>query len=172
MSERSKNRPGMIYEVIDVCDLKYEDNIFDLIIDKSTMDALLCGDDYCINIAKMIKEIQRVLKVSGFYMIISYEELDYRMMHLNRKFLKFKVEIIKIEQKSGNGYDDYHYIYLCKKLEGADEASEKYFDAIIKELIEQEEMEEEDNDIWQGNYEYKKKEIVNKNMKSSNNDNN
>ena len=170
MTERSKNRPGMIYEVMDVCDLKYENNIFDLIIDKSTMDTLLCGDDYCINIAKMIKEIQRVLKVGGYYMIISYEEPDYRMMHLTRKFLKFNVEVIKIEQKSGNGYDNYHYIYLCKKLEGADEISEKYFDEVIKELIEQEEMEEED-DIWQEKNEHKKKEIENQNMKS-NNDNN
>ena len=155
MTERSKNRPGMIYEVMDVCDIKYDNNLFDLVIDKSTMDALLCGDDYCITIAKMLKEIQRVLKVDGYYMIISYEEPDYRMMHLKRKFLKFNVEIKKIEQNTVGGtlYDNYHYIYLCKKLEGADEVSEKFFDETIKELIEQEEFEE--GDEWQEEKEYK-----------------
>ena len=34
----------MKWDVMDVRDLKYEDNSFDLIVDKSTIDALLCGD--------------------------------------------------------------------------------------------------------------------------------
>ena len=144
MTERSKNRPGMIYEVMDVCDIKYENNYFDLIIDKSTMDALLCGYYYCINIAKMVKEIQRVLKVGGYYMIISYEEPESKMIHLNRKFLKFKIDIIKIGQKDEIGKYNYNYIYLCQKLEGADEACEKFYDETINELIQEEEMEEDD----------------------------
>lgn len=46
----------MKWEVMDVTDLKYPDEMFDLAIDKSTIDALLCGDNAFINVAKMLKE--------------------------------------------------------------------------------------------------------------------
>ncbi len=36
--------------------MTYDSNFFDLIIDKSTIDALLCGEDAFINVAKMLKE--------------------------------------------------------------------------------------------------------------------
>ena len=49
----------MKWEVMDVCDMKQlEANTFDLVVDKSTIDALLCGDNSFINVAKMINEIQ------------------------------------------------------------------------------------------------------------------
>ena len=146
MAERNKDKEGMIYEVMDVRDLKYEDNSFDLAVDKSTIDALLCGEDAFINVAKMIKEVQRVLKVGGYYMIVSYGTPEYRMLHLNRKFEKFKIEILKIEKDfvEEDGYDKHHYIYLCQKLEGADEISQKYFDKTMEELIKQQETEEEE----------------------------
>jgi ubiquinone/menaquinone biosynthesis C-methylase UbiE len=145
MKERSKNRPEMTYEVMDVRDIKYESNYFDLAIDKSTIDALLCGDDAFINVAKMIKEVQRVLKVGGYYMIISYGTPDNRVLHLNRKFEKFKIEILKIEKDfvEEEGYDNYHYIYLCQKLEGADEVSKQYFEETLEELIQQQKIENE-----------------------------
>ena len=164
MKERNKDKVGMVYEVMDVRDLKYEDNTFDLAVDKSTIDALLCGDDAFINVAKMIKEVQRVLKVGGYYMIVSYGTPEYRMLHLNRKFEKFKIEILRIEKDfvEEDGYDKHHYIYLCQKLEGADEVSQKFFDKTINELIirqkeEEEEVEEqEENDVE----EIKEKEIT------------
>ena len=155
MKERNKDKVGMVYEVMDVRDLKYEDNTFDLAVDKSTIDALLCGDDAFINVAKMIKEVQRVLKVGGYYMIVSYGTPEYRMLHLNRKFEKFKIEILRIEKDfvEEDGYDKHHYIYLCQKLEGADEVSQKFFDKTINELIirqkeeEEEAEEQEENDV-------------------------
>ena len=41
---------------MDVREMTYDSNFFDLIIDKSTIDALLCGEDAFINVAKMLKE--------------------------------------------------------------------------------------------------------------------
>ena len=145
MSERNKGMEGLTYEVMDVRELKYDDNSFDLAVDKSTIDALLCGEDAFINVAKMIKEVQRVLKVGGYYMIVSYGSPEYRVLHLNRKFEKFKIEILKIEKDfvEEDGYDKHHYIYLCQKLEGADEISQKYFDSTLDELIKQQILEEE-----------------------------
>ena len=46
MIERNKDlRPEQRWDVMDVKDLKYDDQMFDLIIDKSTIDAILCGDN-------------------------------------------------------------------------------------------------------------------------------
>ena len=167
MADRSKDRSEMTYEVMDVRDIKYESNFFDLAIDKSTIDALLCGDDAFINVAKMIKEVQRVLKVGGYYMIISYGTPEYRLMHLKRKFEKFKIEILKIEKDfdEEEGYDSYHYIYLCQKLEGADDASKQFFDETIEELILQQKMEEEEEEQEENENIEKDEENINKNEK-------
>jgi RAT1-interacting protein len=64
MIERnSVTRPLMAYEVMDVTDMSVlESNSFDVAIDKSTIDALLCGDNAQLMVAKMTKEIQRILK--------------------------------------------------------------------------------------------------------------
>lgn len=67
---------------MDVRELQYDDESFDLIIDKSTMDALLCGDQSFLNVAIMTKEVQRVLKTGGIYMIISYGPPENRIPHL------------------------------------------------------------------------------------------
>ena len=168
MSERNKDRTEMTYEVMDVRDIKYESNYFDLAIDKSTIDALLCGDEAFINVAKMIKEVQRVLKVGGYYMIISYGAPDDRIIHLKRKFEKFKIEILKIEKDyvEEKGYDNYHYIYLCQKLEGADEVSKQFFDETIKELNLQQKMEEEEEE------EQEETEKIDKNEENLNKNNN
>jgi hypothetical protein len=46
----------MKWDVMDCRDLKYKDEYFDLIIDKSTIDALLCGDKAYLNVAIMMNE--------------------------------------------------------------------------------------------------------------------
>ena len=74
MQERNAElRPEMQFLVMDITDMSaLESNSFDLAIDKSTMDALLCGDDASFKVAALLKESQRVLKVGGVYFAISY----------------------------------------------------------------------------------------------------
>jgi len=57
MCERTKTLTKMKWEVMDVTDIKYPENSFDVAIDKSTIDALLCGDNAFINVAMMLKEV-------------------------------------------------------------------------------------------------------------------
>jgi ubiquinone/menaquinone biosynthesis C-methylase UbiE len=67
---------------MDVCDLMYPDNYFDCIIDKSTIDAILCGDNAYLNTALLLKEAQRVIKEdSGKYIAISYGKPETRSIH-------------------------------------------------------------------------------------------
>ena len=122
MSDRNrKHRPEMKWEVMDVRELKYQDEFFDLVVDKSTIDALLCGNFAYLNVAIMLKECQRVLKTGGYYMAISYGVPENREFHLIREHLKFDIKTYKIEKKHGDsGQTSIHYIYVAKKLEGAD----------------------------------------------------
>jgi len=149
MKGRNKSRKNMVFEVMDVRDMQYDDNIFDLIIDKSTIDALLCGENSYINVAKMLKETQRVLKDEGYYMIISYGKPENRVNHLERAHLDFEVSIytIKKDFEEEKDLNKVHYVYLCKKRKGANDKSEKYFDEVIQQLVDQEKMENSlDND--------------------------
>lgn len=77
-----KSRPELKWNVMDVRDMSYQNEFFDMIIDKSTIDAMLCGNYAYLNVAQMLKECQRVLKVGGTYMAISYGLPENRMFHL------------------------------------------------------------------------------------------
>lgn len=50
--------------------------------DLGTLDAILCGENSFYNAAKLTKEVQRVLKTGGIYLIISYGHPRTRLMHL------------------------------------------------------------------------------------------
>ncbi len=83
MNERNRElRPEMEFLVMDICDMSpFESNSFDIAIDKSTIDALLCGDDSFVKVAEMLKESQRVLKTGGVYFAISYGKPESRSFH-------------------------------------------------------------------------------------------
>ena len=137
-------------EEMDVRNLKYKTGSFDLAIDKSTIDAILCGENSFINVAIMTKEIQRVLKEGGIYMIISYGQPENRIFHLEREHLNFEISMFTIKKESDDFVDDLsnakekmHYVYICKKKEGADEVSDENFPKVFYELEKQEMMEEE-----------------------------
>jgi hypothetical protein len=58
MRERNKDRLKMTYEVMDCTNMSsIPDNFYDVAIDKSTIDALLCGDNAYLMVAKMMREI-------------------------------------------------------------------------------------------------------------------
>jgi ubiquinone/menaquinone biosynthesis C-methylase UbiE len=67
---------------MDAKELSLKENSFDFVVDKSTMDSILCGEKSFINVATMTKEIQRVLKVGGIYIIISHGTPENRVFHL------------------------------------------------------------------------------------------
>lgn len=144
MRTRNKDKNGLHFEVMDVCEMKYKDEMFDLIVDKSTIDALLCGDHSFMIVAKMLKEISRVLKTGGVYLIISYGQPESRMIHLERDHLAFDIQIYTIKRQEEGEQEKIHYVYICKKLPEAKENLNN-FDLVYKEL-EQEELEGEEDD--------------------------
>ena len=57
---------------MDVCNLTYPDSFFDFVLDKSTLDTLLCGDQSFSNTSMMIKEAHWVIKDQGIFFSVSY----------------------------------------------------------------------------------------------------
>ena len=146
MSERNaESRPEMQWMVMDITDMsQLESNSFDLAVDKSTIDALLCGDDSFINVAQMLKETQRILKTGGVYFAISYGKPESRSFHFvspflsfeNREFILYDTNCESEEEKEEKS----HYIYVSKKLEDADEQCALHYEAFIEQIRADEEV--------------------------------
>jgi ubiquinone/menaquinone biosynthesis C-methylase UbiE len=124
----SVKRPELKWEVMDVLNMRFASNFFDLIIDKSTIDALLCGELSFMNTALMMRECQRVLKPDAAYLCVSYGTPENRVLHYKRGHLKLSVQTFQVAPcaplKEGQSI---HYVYVCRKIEGADDmAAEKW----------------------------------------------
>lgn len=75
--EKWKDRKGMVWQVADFQQrLPYEDQKFDVILDKAGIDCLLFNQaensfETEVHFGSALRHIERVLKVDGFYIIIS-----------------------------------------------------------------------------------------------------
>lgn len=81
---------------MDCTNLKYGEETFDFLIDKGTLDALLCGEKAFTRTAQCLKECQRVLKTGGVYMIVTYGKPASRLVHLQRGHLGFDIKQFEI----------------------------------------------------------------------------
>ena len=148
MRVRNEKRSGMEWLEMDVRKLEFDDNYFDLLIDKSTIDALLCGKYSYINVAHMMNESQRVLKVGGSYMAISYGCPENRLIHFQREHLSFDISIFTIKKNNPSfpelNKEKLHYVYCLVKNKDADELSREVFEKVMEDL-EKQEMSGDDN---------------------------
>ena len=121
MEEKNKDeRPNMTWVLMDITDMAdIGTDSYDLAIDKSTIDALLCGDDSFLQVASMLKEVQRVLKPGGHYFAISYGKPETRVGHLERSFLSWELREFLLYEAGIESEEEKeqktHYIYVCKK---------------------------------------------------------
>ena len=71
MTEKYKEKgPNFKYVQMDVRAMDFTET-FDAVIDKGTLDCILCGEGSTTNANKMISEIYRVLSANGVYILIS-----------------------------------------------------------------------------------------------------
>ncbi|XVF79660.1 hypothetical protein PTKIN_Ptkin15bG0006800 [Pterospermum kingtungense] len=77
--------PQMKYMQMDVRDMSFFlDESFGSVIDKGTLDALMCGTDAPLSATRMLGEVSRLLKPGGIYMLITCGDPSARMPHLRR----------------------------------------------------------------------------------------
>jgi len=125
MEERYKNKyPKMSFQVMDVLDMKeIQTGSFNTIIDKGTLDSVLCSDNSVPNAQKMIAEIFRILVPGGHYICVTYGDSDHRKKHFEtQKWGNIACEkVIKPATSSNannadeNDPKNFHYIYIMTK---------------------------------------------------------
>ena len=95
MDDKLKTRcPNMGYRVMDVMDMsEFKSGEFNSVIDKGTLDSILCGDNSVANAEKMITEVFRVLQSGGVYLCITYGAEDHRKNFLV-KTLIYNINIL------------------------------------------------------------------------------
>ena len=104
---------------MDAKELLYPDNEFDAIIDKGTLDCILCGDQAYKNAAQMLMECQRCLKEGGYLFIVSYGKPEDREFHFLREHMHMELRTFEMYKES-YALDKPHYIYILQKKPGAD----------------------------------------------------
>jgi len=110
----------MNYKKKNVLDMKeFTDKTFDIVFDKALLDAVLCGENALITVEKMMKEIYRVLKDEGHYIIVSNASEEGRKILFDEKMWEYTImeiekpsKVLVIEDKDPKNF---HYIYILKK---------------------------------------------------------
>ncbi len=92
---------------------------FNLIIDKALFDSLLCSTQNLHDVSLLLKEMERVLKPDGVYIIISHAGPEKRLNFLTQT-VNLNVEVIPIAKPELEGVNEdedsqFHYIYILTK---------------------------------------------------------
>lgn len=99
MQKKYQNVSQLKYVTMDVLDLSSFDNCsFDCVIDKGTLDAIMCVVGGPYNVGLMIAEISRVLKPGGIYMLITTGNPQSRFPLLNTNTFGWHVTLYIIPQ--------------------------------------------------------------------------
>ena len=131
MQEYYKEKiPSIKFEKGDIRDMRplfNEDELFDVVLDKGTLDSILCGDSSGPNTDKALKEIYRVLKPNGVYICMTYGLPDQRLEIFKRpefrwspiihKVTKTTISTQQVVAAEDKNDKNFHYIYILKKLE-------------------------------------------------------
>ncbi|CAI7896406.1 unnamed protein product [Closterium sp. NIES-53] len=142
MKKRNSTIPQLKYDTMNVCSMGFDESAFDVVLDKGTLDAILCGNDSVENASAMLSEVCRVLKHGGKFLLITYGDPQVRMSHLQVDSLKWTVKVHALPRPGAtaevcpawslvpmklcsngrwvsNGDDleggNVHYIYVCTK---------------------------------------------------------
>ncbi|XP_073049477.1 uncharacterized protein [Primulina eburnea] len=132
---------------MDVRDMSFfPDESFESVIDKGTLDSLMCGTGASISATQMLGEVSRLLKPGGVYMLITYGDPTVRMPHIKRPVYSWNIDLYVIPKpgfqrpygstatnsllepipttEEGLLPPDYviedpdsHFIYVCKKMD-------------------------------------------------------
>ncbi|XP_028248155.1 EEF1A lysine methyltransferase 4-like isoform X3 [Glycine soja] len=82
MSRKYEHIPQLKYLQMNVRDMSlFPDESFDGVIDKGTLDSLMCGTDAPISAAQMLAEVCRLLKPGGTYILQDQDFKSPRVVH-------------------------------------------------------------------------------------------
>ena len=109
---------------MDMRGMDFPDGVFDVVIDKATLDSVLCAEGSLILASKCLSEISRVLSPEGTFVCVSHAQPGNRLEVLEKPEYGWTVSVATVakpmwrDMKDPASSDDnrvYHYIYICKK---------------------------------------------------------
>jgi len=129
MQDKYRDKQTMRFLHMDTRNLEFDEATFDAVIDKGTLDSLLCGENSTAHANKMISEVYRVLSPTGVYVVVSYGQPPNRLIFLDKPDLyNWDVEVKTVAKPTiastaplatdDKDMPNVHYIYLCKKRGG------------------------------------------------------
>ncbi|KAI8141340.1 S-adenosyl-L-methionine-dependent methyltransferase [Fennellomyces sp. T-0311] len=116
MRTRCADMPEMKWLEMDIRDLQFPDESFDVVIDKGTMDALMCdrgdvwdpSEELIAEVKGEVDEVVRVTKVGGVFLYITFGQPHFRKRHLQRDCWDIKVKTMG---------DAFHYFFYTMRKE-------------------------------------------------------
>lgn len=105
--------------------MEFQPAEFDAVIDKATLDSILCGNESDTNGDKALLKISKVLKPGGVYICVSYGQPQHREKLFKKAELGFEVAVHKIAKPTistsitisndDKDYPNLHFVYVCHK---------------------------------------------------------
>ena len=130
MVEKYRDKSGLTWQEMNMATLEFPVETFDIVLDKGTVDSILCGEGSTGNVGKAMAELSRVLKPTGAFIMISYGIPDNRLGYIENDTYKWKVQVHTIAKPTvsatavpdAKDASSVHYVYVCSK--GADDDDE------------------------------------------------
>lgn len=111
MKERCAQNGQLEWLTMDCTKMQFGSNTFDAIFDKGTLDTLMCSDSAAVLVDQMIKEVSRVLRPGGVFVLVSYGIPKTRKKFFDRTNGFSLIDEIKIPKP---GMETNHYLYVAK----------------------------------------------------------
>ena len=111
---------------MDMCSMGFADATFDAVLDKAALDSLLCGESSTANSGRYVKEVARVLKPGGVFIVVSFGAPENRLSYLEGDYgWSVTVAAIPKPSISAAGLPEAsadpaqsHYVYVARKEGG------------------------------------------------------
>jgi hypothetical protein len=58
MIEKYRDKSGLTWQHMNVTQLEFPDEAFDVVVDKGTLDSILCGEGSTANVGKALSEVR------------------------------------------------------------------------------------------------------------------
>merc|ERR1711924_139528 len=82
------DKAGMSYQQMDCRAMDFPEGIFNVVIDKATLDSILCGEGSTHNAQKTLQGVSQVLGPNGVFLCVSHGQPSYRLTYLQRPELE------------------------------------------------------------------------------------
>jgi SAM-dependent methyltransferase len=121
MTDLHSDKEEMEYSVMDARKMEFiPDQCFDLIIEKALSDAILCSENNLKDVDILFREMWRVLKTGGTYLIISHAPPSRRLQFITKSLGNMDIEVMRIPKVELNELDEegeskFHFMYVMRK---------------------------------------------------------